>query len=483
MLASYIIAADEKHGLRDQADRVFDYAPVRFGDPTGTARKQANISTIPFINQAEHATDDARLVLELARHYSLSMDEEQKSLLKDMELPLSNVLSKMEQRGVALDLPYLAKFSRELDSDIQRIESEIFKHANRPFNVNSTQQLAKILFEDLGLKTKTKTKTGFSTDASVLESLRDDHPIIGHILEYRQLTKLRSTYVDALPKLIASRDQHLHGEFNQTVTSTGRLSSSNPNLQNIPIKSDVGRRTRRAFVPSDDDSVLLSADYSQIELRLLAHMSKDETLIDAFTKDQDVHARTAQEIFEVPIEQVTGEMRRIGKTLNFALIYQQGPYATAQQLGISTKEASAFIEKYFSRYAQVRTFLDETINRAKTTGYVETLWKRKRHFKYLNDRNDVLRRAEERAACNAPLQGSAADLMKLAMIQLDNQLRAKALKAKLILQVHDELVLEVPTSELTETQTVVLEAMLLNQPLIVPLKVDMGSAKNWMDTK
>jgi DNA polymerase-1 len=483
MLASYIVFPDEKPGLKEQSDRLFAYAPVRMTGAVGGRGKQVSIENIPAREVAQYAADDTRLALELARYYCPILDSDQNFLLKEMELPLSIVLAQMEQAGVALDLPYLANFSRELDGDIQRLESEIYKHANRPFNINSTQQLGKILFEELGLPAKTKTKTGYSTDASVLEALRSAHPIIEHILEYRQLTKLRSTYVDALPKLIWPRDSRLHGEFNQTATSTGRLSSSNPNLQNIPIRTEMGRRMRRAFVPGNKKSVLLSADYSQIELRLLAHMSQDETLIDAFTKDQDVHARTAGEIFDIPIDEVSDEMRRIGKTLNFALIYQQGPFATSQQLGISTKEASAFIAKYFSRYASVRSFLDSTIEKAKQTGYVETLWKRRRYFKYLNDRNEVLRRAEERAACNAPLQGSAADLMKLAMIKLDQQIKERKLSAKLILQVHDELVLEVPELEVDEVRGVVVDAMLMGQPLKVPLKVDVGVAKNWMETK
>jgi DNA polymerase-1 len=389
----------------------------------------------------------------------------------------------MEQAGLALDLPYLTGFSRELESEIQRRESEILKCANHPFNINSTQQLGKVLFEELGLASKTRTKTGYSTDASVLEALKSEHPIIDHILEYRQLTKLRSTYVDALPKLVWHRDNRLHGEFNQTTTSTGRLSSTNPNLQNIPIRTEMGRRMRRAIIPGKPDHVLMSADYSQIELRFLAHMSDDATLIDAFSKDQDIHARTAGEIFDVPIEEVTADMRRIGKTLNFALVYQQGPYATSQQLGISTKEASAFIQKYFTRYANVRAFLDETIATAKQTGYVETLWKRRRYCRYLNDRNDVLRKAEERAACNAPLQGSAADLMRLAMNKLEEDLQKHKLNAKLILQVHDELVLEVPKSEVEETKEVVVNAMLMGQPLKVPLRVDVGVAANWMEVK
>jgi DNA polymerase-1 len=317
----------------------------------------------------------------------------------------------------------------------------------------------------------------------VLESLRDAHPIVARILEYRQLSKLRSTYVDALPREVSHRDNRLHGEFNMTTTATGRLSSSNPNLQNIPIKTEVGRRIRRAFVPGDPDSLLLSADYSQIELRLLGHMSADDILRDAFEKDQDIHKRTAGEIFDTPFDQVSADQRRVGKTLNFALVYQQGAMATAQDLGISMKEAQAFIDKYFSRYPRVRGFIQRTIEEARGKGYVQTLWGRKRYFRYLNDRSDVVRKADERAAVNAPIQGSAADLMKLAMIRLDKELTKRKLKSKLILQVHDELVLEVPREELEEAKSVVRESMLMDQPFKVPLGVDVGTGPNWMDAK
>ena len=441
------------------------------------------LSGINLHELASKACEDARLNLELANHYTNMMEDDQRFLSQEMDLPLSLVLAKMEQSGVSLDLPFLKQLAQELDSDLKKLEQEIFRLAGYAFNINSTLQLQKVLFEELKLATKTKTKTGFSTDASVLETLRNEHEIITPLLDYRQLTKLKSTYVDALPRMISPLDGRLHGEFNQTVTSTGRLSSSNPNLQNIPIRTELGRRMRKAFAPGNKEWFLLSADYSQIELRLLAHMSGDDRLIDAFKKDQDIHARTAGEIFDQPIESVNSDMRRIGKTLNFALIYQQGPYATARDLGVSTKEASAFIDKYFSRYAKVKTFMEGTIENARQTGYVETLWKRRRYFKFLNDRNEGLKRADERAACNAPLQGSAADLMKLAMIRLDSSLREHKLQAKLILQVHDELVLEVPEFELEQVKDLVVNAMLMDQPFTVPLKVDVGIGRNWMDTK
>lgn len=484
MLASYIVNPDDNHGLKDQAQRLLNYSMVRISDLIGTGRKQISMADVPLSKAAPYACDDARVTLELTRYYCERLDESQRSLLFDMELPLVSVLARMEQNGVALDLPYLSAFSIELTGELNRLESEIHGLAGQPFNINSTQQLQKVLFEELKLPVKSRAKTksgGYSTDASVLEALLPEHPIIGKILEYRQNAKLRSTYVDALSRLVSLHDGRVHGEFNQVGTATGRLSSSNPNLQNIPIKTALGRRIRRAFVPGSPDNVLISADYSQIELRILAHMSGDETLIDAFRKEQDIHARTAMEIFDVPIEKVDADMRRVGKTINFSLIYQQGAYSTAQDLGVSNREAQAFIDKYFQRYPKVRSFMSKVIAEARACGYAETLWGRRRYFRYLNDRNDAIRRADERAAANAPLQGSAADLMKLAMVRLDRQLSEKKLSAKLILQVHDELVLEVPKNELDETMQTVRSSMEMDQPLTVPLRVDMECGATWMD--
>lgn len=483
MLASYIINPDNKHGLKEQADRIFNHQMVPQVDILGKGKTQMTVDQVPIERMASYACDDARVSLELARYYAQIMDEEQKYLLHEMEIPLSAVLSRLEQNGVALDLEYLSAFSKELASELTRLESEIYALADGAFNIGSPLQLQKILFEKLGLKASTKTKTGYSTDASVLESLVNDHPIVSKILEYRHIAKLKSTYVDSFPKQVIERDNRLHGEFNQTVASTGRLSSSNPNLQNIPIRTELGRRIRRSFIAKDKDSSLVSADYSQIELRMLAHMSSDEILIDAFEKDQDIHSRTAMEIFDAAEIDVTSDMRGTGKTLNFALVYQQGAFATAQSLGISNKEAQAFIDKYFSRYPRVKEFLTQTIEEARRNGYVTTLWGRKRYFQRLNDPNNMLRRADERAACNAPIQGSAADLIKLAMIELDRKLRESKSKAKLILQVHDELVLEVPNDELEEVKKLVVDCMQMNQPLKVPLKVDIHSGKNWMEAK
>lgn len=486
MLASYIVNPDDSHGLKEQSERILNHTMVRIAELIGTGRKLICMSEVPVAKAAPYAADDARIALELTRYYSRRLDDEQRYLLYEMELPLVPVLARMEQAGVTLDLPYLADFSRELADELRRLEIEICELAGHPFNVNSTQQLQKVLFEELKLTVNSRFKTkggGYSTDASVLQLIAKEHPIVPKILEYRQNSKLRSTYVEALPRQVSSRDNRLHGDFNQVSTATGRLSSSNPNLQNIPIKTELGRRIRRAFIPGQEGALLLSADYSQIELRLLAHMSGDETLIEAFSRGEDIHAHTASEIFDLPIDQVDSEKRRVGKTINFSLVYQQGAYSTAIDLGISRSEAQSFIDKYFQRYPKVKSFMAETIEEARRTGYVKTLWGRKRYFRNLNDRNDTVRRAGERAAGNAPLQGSAADLMKLAMIRLDKALEANKLSGKLILQVHDELVLAVPEKELEQTRQMVLDAMEMDQPLKVPLKVDTGAGPTWMEAK
>ncbi len=485
MIASYILNPDDKHGLKDQVSRVFNYEMVRIAELIGTGKKQVTMEMVQIDKAAPYAADDARMTLELTRTYLPLMDKEQQFILNDVELPLSAVLAEMEQNGIALDTPYLKKLSVELSTDIARLESEIYELAGHSFNINSTQQLQKVLFEDLGLKSQGKTtkKTGLSTDAAALEALKGEHVIIPKLLEYRHLSKLRSTYVDSLTKLVSTRDNRLHGTFNQTVAATGRLSSTNPNLQNIPIRTEIGSRIRRAFIPEKSDWTIMSADYSQIELRMLAHMAEDPTLIDAFSKNQDIHQRTAKEIFDVPLEEVTKEMRAIGKTMNFALVYQQGDYRTGIDLGVSTAEAKKFREKYFNTYPNVMKLVSETLDTAREKNYVETIYGRRRYFRYLNDRNSMIRQADERAAFNAPLQGSAADLMKLAMIRLSKELKENNMKTKIVLQVHDELVLEVPNEELELAKQVVTQSMEYGQPLKVPLVVDIGVGPNWMEAK
>ncbi len=482
MLASYIINPDEKHKLEDQVAAILMRRLPEL--PSSQPRKASiDLDFLPVSQLAELTIEESRSVEELCLTFLKVMDEDQKELLWGMDLPTSSVLARLEQNGVKLDLPYFKALSKELASEISRLEKEIHELAGHPFNVGSPLQLQKVLFEELGLPAKVKTKSGYSTDASVLESLLNSHPIIAKIIDYRHTAKLQSTYVESLPRQVSKIDGRLHGEFNQTVTSTGRLSSTNPNLQNIPIRTELGRRIRRGFIAGDESSFLVSADYSQIELRLLAHMSGDERLIEAFSQDLDIHKRTASLIFDLPVDAIDEDKRAIGKTLNFALIYQQGAYATGQSLGISTREASSFIEKYFQSFPKVKAFMNRIIADAREKSYVQTLWGRRRYFSHLNDRNDGIRKADERAAFNAPLQGSAADLMKLAMISLQKQLDEKMMSTRLILQVHDELVLDVPENELEKAKEILLSAMKLGEPLTVPLKVDLGVGKNWMDAK
>jgi DNA polymerase I len=483
MLASYVMNPDQSHRLKDQAARALEYNMPAAADLIGTGKKQVTWNHLPVSGAARYAVDAARMSFLLAGWYVQQMDPEQQELLWEMDLPLCKVLAKVEQTGVKIDVPYFNKYAAELSAELKRLEGEIFELAGHEFNINSPLQLQKVLFQELKLPTKKKTESGYSTDASVLEALASEHAIVQKILEYRQISKLNSTYCESLPQQVSSRDGRVHCDFNQTSTATGRLSSTNPNLQNIPIKTEMGRRIREGFVPSSPDHVLISADYSQIELRLLAHMSGDEKLIEAFRADQDIHTRTAMDIFHVSAEEVTAEHRRVGKTLNFALIYQQGAMATANQMNVSTKQAQEYIAKYFASYPKVRSFMEQTKMFAHTNSYVQTLWGRRRYFKNLKDRNDAVRKADERAACNAPLQGSAADLIKLAMIRLDKELTGRGLNGKLILQVHDELVLDVPKGELEETKQVVRESMQMDQPLLVPLRVDIGVGPNWMDAK
>lgn len=483
MLASYIVNPDDKHKLQMQSERILGKAVKDTAMFTGSGKRAIALELVPITELAAISADEVLAVLELTAYYLEKLDLEQQELLWGMDLPVASVLAKLEQAGVMLDLPYFKLLEQELRSEISRLEKEIYDLSGHPFNIGSPLQLQKVLFDELKLPTKSKTKSGYSTDAAVLESLLDAHPIVAKIQEYRQVTKLNSTYVEALPRQVSTRDGKLHGEFNQTVTATGRLSSTNPNLQNIPIRSELGRRIRRGFIASSDGNLILSADYSQIELRLLAHMSGDENLIEAFKKNQDIHTKTAMLIFDVPEDAINDDHRAVGKTLNFALIYQQGAFSTAQALGISTKEAQAFIEKYFTSFPKVKSFMNRILSDARNNGYVQTLWGRRRYFLHLNDRNDGIRKASERAAFNAPLQGSAADLMKLAMIRLASELTSRQMKSKLILQVHDELVLDVPEAEVELAGQILVESMSLDQPLTVPLKIDLGTAKNWMDAK
>src|SRR5438105_1522960 len=402
-------------------------------------------------------------------------------LFRDLEMPLVPVLAEIEIAGVAVNLPYLQQVSRELYDQLKRLDQEIEDVAQGPINVNSPLQLARFLFEDLNLPGGRKTKSGYSTDATVLEGLREQHPVVGKILEYRQLSKLKGTYVDALPLLVDSRTHRVHTSFNQTVAATGRLSSSDPNLQNIPIRTEVGQKVRRAFIPGRTGDLLLSADYSQIELRVLAHMTDDPVLIDAFARGEDIHARTAAEVFGIPQPEVTANQRRLAKVVNFGLFYGLSDFGLARDTGMSTEEARVFIDAYFRAYSRVREFLEGIKIQAREQGYVETVRHRFGYMREIRSPNRMLRQAAERIAINMPVQGSAADIMKLAMIKLDKYLGEQSLESRMILTVHDELVFEVPPAERDHLIEVVPDQMATAYPLTVPVQVDLKLGPNWQD--
>ena len=490
MLASYVYNPANKHGLKQQSKRVLGLRMTEIEELIGTGRKQITIDAAPLDQVANYAVADAYITYKLYQHYQGKMDEREFKLLNELEFPLVEVLVDLELAGVKLDTEFLQELSIDIHKKIDKVQAEIHKLAGQEFNISSPKQLSDVFFDTMGLpKVGKKTKSGgYSTAMSALETILHDYEldaeqegIIRNVIEYRTLTKLASTYIDNLPGLVDKSTGRLHSDFNQVGTATGRLSSSNPNLQNIPIRSDYGRQIRKAFVPVDDDYVIVSADYSQIELRVLAHMAEAEALLEAFNNDQDIHKRTAMEIFGISADEVDGDKRRIGKTLNFALIYMQGPFATAKQLDITMSEAKQFIAKYFTAFPSIKPFMDDSLDAAHDKEFTETLFGRRRYFRNINSPNKILSKEEERQAFNAALQGTAADIMKLAMINLHKKLAGY--KTRIILQVHDELVLEVHKSELEEIQKLVQEEMSQAYKLKVPLKVDIAAGANWLDAK
>ncbi|HOI37048.1 MAG TPA: DNA polymerase I, partial [Bacillota bacterium] len=415
----------------------------------------------------------------LASISSYGMDR----LYRDVEMPLATVLADMEMIGVKVDAARLRELSREMDSTLGQLVAEIYRHAGEEFNINSTKQLGHVLFERLGLPPVKKTKTGYSTDAEVLETLAELHPVVGKVLEYREIAKLKSTYVDALPELINPRTGRIHTTFNQTVTATGRLSSTDPNLQNIPVRTEEGRKIRDVFIPGEDGWVIISADYSQIELRVLAHISQDATLIQSFLRDEDIHRRTAAEVFGVEFEDVTLEMRSRAKAVNFGIVYGISDYGLARNIGVKPAEAKEFIERYFDRYSGVRSYMDSIVAQAKLDGYVTTLMNRRRLLPELSSPSFPVRKFAERVAMNTPIQGSAADIIKRAMVNVHARLAREGYRARLLLQVHDELVLEAPADEAEAVATMVAGEMSQSVQVAVPLKVDVAIGKSWMDAK
>ncbi len=479
MLASYVLDPSKRqHGLDDLALEILQHQNITYSDVAGKGAKQIGFDEVEIEPAAEYAAEDSDVTFRLTHALKARLKDESLKLYDELELPLIDVLADMEMTGVRVDREHLKKLSSKLSKRLKKQEDEIYALAGEPFNINSPKQLGVILFEKLELPAKKKTKTGYSTDMSVMEELADEHELPAMIVNFRQLSKLKSTYIDALPLEINDKTGRVHTSYNQTVAATGRLSSSDPNLQNIPIRSDLGKEIRQAFV-ADNSGWLLSADYSQIELRILAHLSDDPALIKAFKKGEDIHTRTAAEIFGQSLDAVDEDGRRMAKAVNFGIVYGLSAFGLSRQLKISPGEAKAFIEQYFDLYKNVKTFMDSTIEQARQCGYTVTMMNRRRYLPDLHSKNRQVREAAERVAINSPVQGSAADMIKLAMIRLHQKLPKQKLRSKMIMQVHDELVFECPAKEKKDVEVLVKKEMEGVWPMQVPVVVHLNWGKNW----
>ena len=481
MVASYLTDAGRmRHNLEEVSLHYLKRKMIPISDLIGKGSKAVTFDTVPVDSACEYACEDADITWRLSEVFQPLLSERGLGDLFDqVERPLINVLARMEQAGVGVNLRVFEELQKVVEGRLKTLEADIHETAGEPFHINSPKQLQEILFGKLGLKPIRKTKTGYSTDMEVLEVLAHEHPLPEKVLEYRVLEKLRGTYIEALPKLVNPSTGRIHTSFNQAVAATGRLSSSDPNLQNIPVRTEIGKRIREGFVPQDGSRKLISADYSQIELRILAHLSGDTHLQEAFSHDADIHQETAARVFGVMPELVTPDLRRQAKAVNFGVIYGISAFGLSRNLGISNAEASRFIDQYFEKYPGVRTWIDATLRQAAEDEYVTTLLKRRRYVPELTSRNVSMRRAAERIATNTPVQGSAADIIKVAMIHLDEALRGT--DARLILQVHDELVVEAPATAAEATAAVMKRLMEGAMELDVPLKVDVGIGDNWAE--
>ncbi|WP_017731136.1 DNA polymerase I [Nafulsella turpanensis] len=485
MLAHYLIEPDMRHGMDLLAETYLNYKPVSITELIGSKGKnQLNMREVPLEEIAPYACEDADITLQLKDKLEPQLKEQELlKLYQEVEAPLVDVLAEMEYNGIAIDTNALKELSVSLEADAREIEQTIYETAGETFNIGSPKQLGEILFDKLQLSDKPKkTKTGqYATGEDILLKLAAKHQIANDILTYRQLSKLRSTYVDALPLLISPRDGRLHTSFNQAVTATGRLSSTNPNLQNIPIRTERGREIRKAFVPRNEEFTLMAADYSQIELRIMAAFAKDESMMEAFRTGRDVHSTTAAKIFKVPLEEVDADMRRKAKTANFGIIYGISAFGLSERLSIPRKEASDIIEAYFVEFPAVKEYMDRCIEQAREKEYVETLLGRRRYLRDINSRNATVRGFAERNAINAPIQGSAADMIKLAMVSIHQWMKKEKLKSKMILQVHDELVFDVHLSELELMKKQVEYFMANAMELEVPMEIGIGTGNNWLE--
>ena len=485
MIVHYLLNPELRHNMDYLAETYLKYKTVSIEELIGPkGKKQGNMRNVPLNQISEYAAEDADITLQLKDYFEpLLKQESVEDLFHNIEMPLIYVLAEMEATGVTLDTSALKESSEILSGQLVSLEKEIHELAGLEFNINSPKQIGEVLFDRMKLDEKAKkTKTGgYSTSEEVLEKLRSKHPIIGKILEYRGLKKLLSTYIDALPELINKETGKIHTSFNQAVTATGRLSSTNPNLQNIPVRDEMGREIRRAFTADNDDCIFFSADYSQIELRIMAHLSNDAHMVEAFVSGEDIHAATAAKIYNVPINEVTSDMRRKAKTANFGIIYGISVFGLAERLNIPRAESKELIDGYFNTYPEIRKYMDESIRVAKEHGYVETIFKRKRFLPDINSGNAVVRGYAERNAINAPIQGSAADIIKLAMIKIHQRFEEEGLKSRMILQVHDELNFNVYKDEYEKVKEIVLDSMENVIKLRVPLIADYGEGKSWLE--
>ncbi|WP_353120903.1 DNA polymerase I [Dysgonomonas capnocytophagoides] len=484
MIAHYLINPELRHNMDYMAETYLKYKTIHIDELIGARGKnQLNMRSLQPEQIKDYACEDADVTLKLKSILEKAIEKQGlEKLFYEIELPLVYVLADMEYTGVGLDTEALAEYSKTLTRELQSIEADIYKEAGTELNINSAKQVGEVLFDKLKIVDKPKkTKTGqYVTSEETLESLKDTHPIVGKILEYRGLKKLLSTYIDALPQLVNPKDRKVHTSYNQTVTATGRLSSSNPNLQNIPIRDAQGKEIRKAFI-ADKDCIFFSADYSQIELRIMAHLSKDPNMVDAFNSGEDIHAATAAKIYKVPIAEVTSDMRRKAKTANFGIIYGISVFGLAERLTIPRGEAKELIDGYFETYPKVKEYMDRSISVAREHTYVETVFGRKRYLPDINSRNTTVRGYAERNAINAPIQGSAADIIKVAMNRIFDRFQRENVKSKMILQVHDELNFNVVANELDKVQKIVIEEMEGAYKLVVPLKADCGKGKNWLE--
>lgn len=485
MLAHYLINPDMRHNMDVLAETYLNYTPVPISDLIGKKGKnQLSMREVPLEEQTEYAVEDADVTLQLAGHFGPELKESgTQSLFAELEIPLLRVLADMELEGINLDAAFLKGLSKEMEGDIRKLESDIYEQAGETFNIGSPKQLGDILYEKLKLVNKPKkTRTGqYSTAEDVLSGLAKEHPIVRMVLDYRGLTKLKSTYVDALPQQVAPSTGRVHTDYMQTVAATGRLSSNNPNLQNIPIRTERGREIRRAFIPRSDEYRLLSADYSQIELRIIAALSEEDTMIESFKRGEDIHASTAAKVFQVPLAEVTREQRSNAKTVNFGIIYGVSAFGLSNQTDLSRSEAKELIDTYYKTYPKLRSYIDGQIEFARENGYVQTVLGRRRYLKDINAGNAVVRGAAERNAVNAPIQGSAADIIKIAMIRIHRKLNEGHFRTRMLLQVHDELVFDVYKPELEAVSALIKHEMENAYQLAVPLVVDMGVGDNWLE--